>query len=384
MHVRRAQQQRTRSVEVPSKFRRRSGPQVGKPASSRLLKHFCKSYALKYPDAPSLNPKRLELLREDGGRVPKDAVVGDDAVVPSTCVVAYTQKGEAIATAPIVILLGEVETHVGLAGAASPLATTPSYVKEVFLDDAFLRLRGEGKRRGDAADATRIARRGNDARITRRAESGRRGNDRAGSRRRGGGGDGSCRTSPRDRSTSRRFAPPTLAAGGSPDARMDLCPDRGRFYYPVGSSCLKYEHRADGTKDDGATRIRGWADVELIVRACLVEAGVACADRHVVGVVPVFFRGADVWRRLESASVVAASSSRRRRVVVASSSRSPRRRRVVAETSPRRRRVVAASSSRRRRVLAESSPRARRSGLTSSPRGVRARAATHPRRRGRR
>ena len=83
---------------------------------------------------------------------------------------------------------------------------------------------------------------------------------------------------------------PTFAAGGSPDERMCLSPDRGSFYYPVGSSCLKYEkrvHKGDPKIPGSRTlTMKGWPDVEMIVRNALMMAKLHCKGRHVVGVLP--------------------------------------------------------------------------------------------------
>ena len=77
----------------------------------KLLKHFVRSYAIKYPDEPPLREACLELLREDGGPVAPDAVIGEtlgggDGVAEELAV-AFTASGDRVANAPVVIMLGD-------------------------------------------------------------------------------------------------------------------------------------------------------------------------------------------------------------------------------------------------------------------------------------
>ncbi|KAH8095447.1 symporter [Aureococcus anophagefferens] len=105
---------------------------------SKLLKHFAKTYAVKYPSEPPLRVKGLELLRNDGAAVALDALIGDEVGgrgAPEELVVAFTAAGGSAANAPVVLVLGEVETYAGLAGEHEPKFVTPSFVKAVWLED---------------------------------------------------------------------------------------------------------------------------------------------------------------------------------------------------------------------------------------------------------
>ncbi|KAJ8600530.1 hypothetical protein CTAYLR_010425 [Chrysophaeum taylorii] len=94
---------------------------------SKLLTHFDRAYREKYPEVELEGP--LELLSVEGNVVDLGSPIG---VASSELVVAQVAK------APIVLVLGELETSVGLAGEAKPRAVVPSYVKEVYAKNLFV------------------------------------------------------------------------------------------------------------------------------------------------------------------------------------------------------------------------------------------------------
>ncbi|KAJ1447291.1 hypothetical protein M885DRAFT_199722 [Pelagophyceae sp. CCMP2097] len=182
---------------------------------SKLLAHFASCYAKKHPDAPQLDARLLEVLSLDGTPLKHSAAVS--GIEADEVFVAFKARAS---NAPVLFLLGEVETSVGVVGETEPRATVPTYVKESYPDSLF------------------------------------------------------CSK---------------YAAGGSVDEARCKNPRQGACYYPVGSSGLKYAKRVP--TDDGApgaqrVAVRGWRDVEMIVRHALVRSRLYVNGRHVVVILP--------------------------------------------------------------------------------------------------
>lgn len=180
---------------------------ASKPCS-KLKAQFASAYAAKYA-ACTLEASTLELVRlDDGVLLNTTSMIGEEV-----------KDGAELAVyraAPIVLVLGEVETSVGLASDAAPRAKCPSYVKEVFPKSVF--------------------------------ES-------------------------------------VTAAGGSAIERLCKDPRLSKPRYPIGSWSLRYEKRSFG-KHEARISHKGWADVEIIVRHVLMEAGLEMHDRHAIIAVP--------------------------------------------------------------------------------------------------
>lgn len=151
----------------------------------------------------------LELVRLSDGKV----------VVGSALLREEIPDGSELAVcriAPIVLILGEMETSVGLATDSEPRATVPSYVREIYPKTIF--------------------------------ES-------------------------------------ELAAGGSIREKLCKHPTLPVRRYPIGSWCLNYE-KVGQKRGETVVDLKGWGDVELVVRNALIEAGLHVHGRHAIVVVP--------------------------------------------------------------------------------------------------
>lgn len=96
-----------------------------------LIDTFVKAY--EKARGAVLKRDDLELLKEDGTVITTTTRLRD--VEMTELMVALTPEAERKKKAPVLLLLGEISTVVGLAGEPEPRATVPTYVAEAFVEN---------------------------------------------------------------------------------------------------------------------------------------------------------------------------------------------------------------------------------------------------------